>query len=185
MYSILAALTLTWLTLLLVFFGPNHVELSPFMDPRTFIPLSSIAWTAISLLLGITIALFLGDNLKRTRVTTQTRKLVTLRNADGSKSKLFIAVAPALNGSVYHICCQNDDGSLEHVSFNRAQTTLVSEDESLTEEGIWMTTHLQPDVSDRRLPWALATVTGSRNELRVPPGTLGTRFLIAAEMQKS
>ncbi len=185
MYSIFAALTLTWLTLLVVFFGPNHVELSPFIDPRTFIPLSAMACSAISLLIGLAVALFLGDNLKRTRVTTKSRKLVALRNADGSKSKLFVATDPALNGSLYHICCKNEDGSLEHVSFSRYQTTLISEDESLTEEGIWTTTQLQPDVSDRLFRWALADNTGLRNELRVPPGTLGTSFLAPPAMQNS
>jgi|GEM_PF-988317 len=185
MYSIFTAIALTWVTLLLVFFGPNHVVLSPFMNPPNFIAICSMTATALGGFIGFTVAIFLGDNLKRTRVTSQSRKLVALRNADGSKSKLFIAVDPALNGSTYHICCQNDDGSLEHVSFDRDQTTLISEDESLTEAGIWTTTQLQPDVSDRRLPWALANITGLRNELRVPPGTLGTRFLVAAEMQKS
>jgi len=171
--------------LLLVFFGPNHVELSPFINPPNFITICAIATTAISVAIGFEVATFLGDKIRRTRVTTQSRKLTALRNADGSKSKLFVAVDPDLNESLYHICCKNDDDSLEHISFDCYQATLISEDASLTEDGIWTTTHMQPDASDRRFRWALAGNTDLRNELRVPPGTLGTSFLTAPPMQNS
>ena len=176
MYTIISTIALSWLTVILVFFGPNHLELSPVMDPNTFIPISAIMSTLIAIVAGFTIATFLGDNIKRTRVTTQTRKLTALPNADGSKGNLFIVADPKFNGNLHYVCCKNDDGSIEFVSLNCFQTNLISEDDSLTEDGLWTITQLQPDASDRRYRWALASNTELRNELRIPAGSISANF---------
>ena len=113
MYSIYSAITIAWLTLLLVFFGPTQLEPS-----LSLFALCALVTTLVGYEIGHWIAVFLGSRIQRKRVAVQSRKMTALRNSDASESKVFLLATPVSSKNQYLICCKNDDGSLEEEAFS-------------------------------------------------------------------
>ena len=131
-------------------------------------------------MLGYITASALSDRLPRVRRVVKTYGLAAARSADtigGSiVGGLFITTGNISGRRVYHVYRRNDDGSLQPRTLNADGSVRIVEDADLVNTGIWNEIVMEVDPKNRFRRFVVDENTGKIDELRVPVGTVTTKF---------
>lgn len=131
-------------------------------------------------LLGYIVASALSDRLPRVRRVVKTYGLAAARSTDtigGSiVGGLFITTGNISGKRVYHVYRRNDDGSLQPRTLNADGSVRIVEDSDLVNTGVWNEIVMEVDPKHRFRRFVVDENTGKIDELRVPVGTVTTKF---------
>lgn len=131
-------------------------------------------------LLGYIVSSALSDRIPRVRKVVKTFGLAAARSSDtvGGTiiSGLFITTGNISGRRVYHIYRRNADGSLEPHTLVADGSVRIVEDPELNNTGIWNKVVMQCDPKHPFRRFVVDENTGEIDELRVPVGTVTTKF---------
>lgn len=121
------------------------------------------------LVIGFAIAKILGRVMPFVSEVTETFQLSFTRG-DSLTDDFYCVKSDLASGKeAFHVYSVNDKNLRLVKSLWENDTTVVVEDETLSDAGIWKKTRMVPDQSSRLYHWALAKPKDWRNELHLPP----------------
>ena len=124
------------------------------------------------LVIGFAIAKILGQAIPFVSEVTETFQLSFTRD-NGLTDDFYCLKADLASGKkAFHVYSVSDNNLKLVKSLWENDTTVVVEDETLSNAGIWKKTRLVPDPSSRLYRWALAQPKDWRNELHLPPNVV-------------
>ncbi len=121
------------------------------------------------LVIGFAIAKILGKAIPFVSEVTETIQLSFTRG-DSLTDDFYCVKSDLASGKeAFHVYLVRDNNLRLVKSLWENDTTVVVQDQTLSEVGIWKKTRMVPDPSSRLYRWALAQPKDWRNELHLPP----------------
>jgi len=170
MYTITTSILASCLALLL--FGLLGLADSEILDiliiwDLIFVPF--VVAAALGLVIGFVIAKVLGRAMPFVAEVTETFQLSFSRGDNLGDDYYCVTSDLASGKNAFHVYAVSDNNLRLVKSLWENDTTIVVEDETLSDAAIWKKTRLVPDQSSPLYRWALARPKNSRNELHLPP----------------
>lgn len=171
MYTITTSILASCLALLL--FGLLGLADSEILDiliiwDLMFLPFLVAA--ALGLVIGLVIAKIIGRAMPFVAEVTETFQLSFMRGDNLGDVDFYCVTTDLASGkNAFHVYAVSDNNLRLVKSLWENDTTIVVEDETLSDAAIWKKTRLVPDQSSPLYRWALARPKNSRNELHLPP----------------
>lgn len=171
MYTITTSILASCLALLI--FGLLGLADSELLDilvlwDLIFVPF--LAAAALGLVIGFAIAKALGRTMPFVAEVTETYQLSFMRGDELGDVDFYCVTTDLASGkNAFHVYAVSDNNLRLVKSLWENDTTIVVEDETLSDAAIWKKTRLVPDQSSPLYRWALARPKDSRNELHLPP----------------
>ena len=170
MYTITTSILASCLALLLFgIFGLADSEIIDILVLWDLIVVPFLLAAALGLVIGFAIAKTLGRGMPFVAEVTETFQL-SFRRGDSLSDDFYCVVTDLASGkNAFHVYTVSDNNLKLVKSLWENDTTMVVEDETLSNAGIWKKTRMVPDQSSRLYHWALALPKEARNELHLPP----------------
>jgi hypothetical protein len=119
--------------------------------------------------IGFAIAKLLGQAMPFVTEVTETFQL-SFKRGDSLTDDFYCIKSDLASGKkAFHIYEVSDNNLRLVKSLWENSSTVVVQDQTLSDAGIWKKTRMVPDPSSRLYHWALAQPKGRRNELHLPP----------------
>lgn len=123
----------------------------------------------LGLVIGFAIAKLLGQAIPFVSEVTETFPLSFTRG-DSLTDDFYCVKSDLASGKeAFHVYSVSDNNLRLVKSLWENDTTVVVQDQTLSDTGIWKKTRMVPDPSSRLYHWALAQPKDCRNELHLPP----------------
>lgn len=134
---------------------------------------SALVGGAIGLFVGAMFAMMIDGCARTVEVLSKEQRLVPLAETEkNAQGPVFIKVDELRGSHVAKATALNDDGTREMQIFHIGPAVRILEDPACEEVGVWRTYQKSNDTTDWRRHFVMNDSYRSREELRVPVGTV-------------